>query len=137
MSKAGLYLNVARSIPGSFNRSEGSANKYGQTCHCPGHCASNADHFSLLCRRYDGDHRAKHFIFHYQGPCKAFPSTVAEIKLANANSVRDCRIHADFLQILISIALKLYVKESFGFELSKTLYVLDATTTDLCLSVPH
>jgi len=64
-----------------------------------------------------------------------FRSTVARNTLANANAVRDWRIYADFAQSLISIARKLYVDEPFGVDLSNTVYALDATTIDLCLSV--
>jgi hypothetical protein len=64
-----------------------------------------------------------------------FRSTVARNTLANANSVRDWRIYADFAQSLISIARKLYAEEPFGVDLSNTVYALDATTIDLCLSV--
>ncbi len=55
--------------------------------------------------------------------------------LANANKVRDWRIYADFAQTLIHIARRLYVDEEFGVELDNTVYALDATTIDLCLSV--
>jgi len=55
--------------------------------------------------------------------------------LANANKVRDWRIYADFAQSLIQIARKLYVDEDIGAELDNTVYALDATTIDLCLSV--
>lgn len=55
--------------------------------------------------------------------------------LANANKVRDWRIYADFAQSLIQIARKLYVDDDIGIELDNTVYALDATTIDLCLSV--
>lgn len=55
--------------------------------------------------------------------------------LANANKVRDWRIYADFAQSLIQVARKLYVDEDIGVELDNTVYALDATTIDLCLSV--
>lgn len=55
--------------------------------------------------------------------------------LANANKIRDWRIYADFAQSLIHIARRLYVDEDFGVELDHTVYALDATTIDLCLSV--
>jgi transposase len=48
---------------------------------------------------------------------------------------RDWRIHADFAYALIHIARKLYLDEDFGLELNNTVYALDATTIDLCLSV--
>jgi len=49
--------------------------------------------------------------------------------------VRDWRIYADFAQSLIGIARRLYVQEPFGVELRETVYALDTTTIDLCLSV--
>ncbi len=60
---------------------------------------------------------------------------VARSTLADANEGRDWRIHADFAQVLIAKARKLYAADSFGVELSNTVYALDATTIDLCLSV--
>jgi hypothetical protein len=62
-------------------------------------------------------------------------SVVARNTLANANSVRDWRIYADFAQSLIAIARKLYAGEPFGVDLKETVYALDTTTIDLCLSV--
>ncbi len=62
-------------------------------------------------------------------------STVARNTLANANAVRDWRIYADFAQSLIGIARPLYVDELFGVDLKDTVYALDTTTIDLCLSV--
>ena len=62
-------------------------------------------------------------------------STVSRNTLANANQVRDWRIYADFAQILIREARSLYQGESFGLELDQTVYALDATTIDLCLSL--
>jgi hypothetical protein len=119
--------------------------------------------FRRCVARYDGEHKVKHFTCLDQYLCMAFAqltyreslrdieaclrsqaaklyhmgfrSTVARNTLANANSVRDWRIHADFAQSLISIARKLYAEEPFGVDLSNTVYALDATTIDLCLSV--
>jgi hypothetical protein len=62
-------------------------------------------------------------------------SAVARNTLANANAVRDWRIYADFAQSLIGIARPLYAQESFGVDLQETVYALDSTTIDLCLSV--
>jgi len=62
-------------------------------------------------------------------------SAVARNTLANANAVRDWRIHADFAQSLIGIARRLYVDEPFGVDLKESVYALDTTTIDLCLSV--
>ena len=55
--------------------------------------------------------------------------------LANANRVRDWRIYAEFAHCLIDTARGLYVNEDFGVELDQTVYALDSTTIDLCLSV--
>jgi len=49
--------------------------------------------------------------------------------------VRDWRIYAAFAQRLITMARKLYIDEPFGVDLNETVYALDATTMDLCLSV--
>lgn len=62
-------------------------------------------------------------------------SAVSRNNLANANKVRDWRIYADFAHSLIQTARKLYVNDSFGLELENTVYALDATTIDLCLSM--
>jgi len=62
-------------------------------------------------------------------------STVSRNTLANANQVRDWRIYADFAQTLIQQARTLYQGEPFGIELDNTVYALDATTIDLCLSL--
>ena len=62
-------------------------------------------------------------------------SQISRNTLAHANQVRDWRIYADFAQILIHIARPLYVDEDFGVELKETVYALDATTIDLCLSM--
>jgi len=60
---------------------------------------------------------------------------VSRNTLAHANEVRDWRIYADFAQILIHRARTLYRGEDFGLELDQTVYALDATTIDLCLSL--
>jgi hypothetical protein len=60
---------------------------------------------------------------------------IAKSTLADANETRDWRIYADFAQSLIGIARRLYADESFGVDLSETVYALDTTTIDLCLSV--
>src|SRR5690349_4927101 len=62
-------------------------------------------------------------------------ATVARNTLANANATRDWRIYCDFAQSLIAMARRLYADEPFGVELKETVYALDATTIDLCLSV--
>mgnify|MGYP000999972987 CR=1 FL=1 len=55
--------------------------------------------------------------------------------LAHANQTRDWRIYADFAQVLIEKARKLYVADSFGIELDQAVYALDSTTIDLCLAL--
>lgn len=60
---------------------------------------------------------------------------VSRSTLAYANENRDWRIYCDFAQILINEARKLYVNEDFGLELEQTVYALDSSTIDLCLSV--
>ena len=62
-------------------------------------------------------------------------SRVSRSTLADANEVRDWRIYADFAQSLIQIARRLYAGEPFGVDLKETVYALDASTIDLCLSV--
>ena len=64
-----------------------------------------------------------------------FRGRVARNTLAHANEKRDWRIYAEFAQVLIHIAKDLYVDESFGIELEETVYALDSTTIDLCLSL--
>jgi len=119
--------------------------------------------FRRCVARYRGEHKVKHFSSLDQYLCMAFAqltyreslrdieaclrsqaaklyhmgfrSTVARNTLANANAVRDWRIHADFAQSLIGIARSLYADEPFGVDLDNTVYALDATTIDLCLSV--
>jgi hypothetical protein len=62
-------------------------------------------------------------------------SKISKSTLADANENRDWRIYADFAQVLISIARKLYADDDFGIELDETVYALDASTIDLCLSL--
>ena len=62
-------------------------------------------------------------------------SRISRSTLADANEVRDWRIYAAFAQRLITMARKLYIDEPFGVDLKETVYALDATTIDLCLSV--
>jgi transposase len=64
-----------------------------------------------------------------------FRGTVSRSTLANANESRDWRIYRDFAQSLILTARDLYVGDDFGVELQETVYALDASTIDLCLSV--
>ena len=119
--------------------------------------------FRRCVARYNGEHKVKQFSCLDQFMCMAFAqltyreslrdieaclrsqsaklyhmgfrSMVSRNTLANANAVRDWRIYADFAQSLIGVARPLYADEPFGVELSETVYALDATTIDLCLSV--
>jgi hypothetical protein len=60
---------------------------------------------------------------------------IARNTLANANAVRDWRIYADFARRLIQLARHLYADEPLAVKLSESVYALDATTIDLCLSL--
>ena len=60
---------------------------------------------------------------------------VSRNTLAHANQVRDWRIYDDFANVLIGKARALYAGDAFGLELAQTVYALDATTIDLCLSL--
>lgn len=64
-----------------------------------------------------------------------FRGRVSRSTLADANEAHDWRIFADFAQVLISTARPMYAGESLGLELDNTVYALDSTTIDLCLSV--
>ncbi len=64
-----------------------------------------------------------------------FRSRVARSTLADANDAHDWRIYADFAQVLIRIARPLYASDPIGVELDQSLYALDSTTIDLCLSL--
>ena len=119
--------------------------------------------FRRCVARYGGEHKIKRFTCLEQFLCLAFAqltyreslrdieaclrsqreklyhmgirSRVSRSTLADANEVRDWRIYADFAQRLIGMARKLYVNEPFGVDLTDTVYALDTTTIDLCLSV--
>ena len=60
---------------------------------------------------------------------------VSRSTLSHANERRDWQIYADFAQVLIYIARGLYINDEFGVELDNTVYALDSTTIDLCLSL--
>jgi len=64
-----------------------------------------------------------------------FRSKIKRSTLADANELRDWRIYADFAQVLIAIARPLYANDPIGIELDQSLYALDSTTIDLCLSM--
>ncbi len=119
--------------------------------------------FGRCVARYGGSHKIKSFSCLDQYLCMAFAqltyreslrdieaclraqesklyhmgikSRVSRSTLADANESRDWRIYADFAQSLIGIARRLYAKEPFGVDLNDTVYALDASTIDLCLSV--
>jgi hypothetical protein len=60
---------------------------------------------------------------------------VARSTLADANETHDWRIYADFAQVLIGIARPLYAGDPIGVDLNQSVYALDSTTIDLCLSL--
>jgi len=119
--------------------------------------------FRRCVQRYNGDYHVKRFTCQDQFRCMAFAqftyreslrdietclrvqhnklyhmgirSKVSRSTLAEANERRDWRIYADFAQSLIHIARQLYADDGFGVELKNTVYALDSTTIDLCLSV--
>jgi hypothetical protein len=123
----------------------------------PGH------EFRQCVARYKGDYKLKSFSCWDQFLCMAFAQLtyreslrdieaclranqtklyhmgirgrVARNTLANANSVRDWRIYADFAHLLIRQARALYRDDDFSLALQQTVYALDSTTIDLCLSL--
>ena len=62
-------------------------------------------------------------------------SSVSRNNLSHVNETRDWRIYADFAQILINKAKILYANEPLGLDLESTVYALDSTTIDLCMSL--
>jgi|SRR3989338_3678649 len=62
-------------------------------------------------------------------------ANISKSTLADTNETRNWKIYADFAQVLIGIARPLYANDEFGVELEQTVYALDATLIDLCLSV--
>jgi len=119
--------------------------------------------FHKCVQRYNGHYKVKHFSCWNQFLCMAFAQltyreslrdieaclrsaqrklyhmgfrgNVSRNTLAHANQIRGWRIYADFAQILIAQARRLYANDSFGVELNQTAYALDSTTIDLCLSL--
>lgn len=119
--------------------------------------------FRRCVNRYNGNHKIKTFSCLDQYLCMAFAQitfreslrdieaclraqqkklyhmgirgNVARNTLANANKIRDWRIYADFAQSLIAIARRLYIGDELDVELENTVYALDSSTIDLCLSV--
>ena len=116
-----------------------------------------------MCRRHGGDRRPRGFSCRDQFLCLAFAQLtfreslrdietclrafepklyhagfrgkVSRSTLADANRAHDWHIFADFAQVLIGRARKLYADEPLGVELEQTVYALDSTTIDLCLSL--
>lgn len=119
--------------------------------------------FRKCVQRYDGNYKIKSFSCFDQFLCMAFAQLtyreslrdieaclrsmqkklyhigirgkVSQSTLADANENRDWRIYADFAQVLIHIARDLYIDDEFGIELNQTVYALDSTTINLCLSL--
>ena len=119
--------------------------------------------FRQCVNRYSGNHRIRSFTCYNQFLCMAFAQLayreslrdiecclramreklyhmgirgkVSRSTLADANEVRDWRIYSDFAQVLIHEARGLYIEDDFGLELKETVYALDSSTIDLCLSV--
>lgn len=119
--------------------------------------------FRQCVQRYKGNHQVKRFTCLDQYLCMVFAqltyreslrdievclrvqqnklyhmgirTNVSRSTLADANENRNWRIYADLAQTLIQIARRLYVNEDLGVQLDNTVYALDATTIDLCLSV--
>jgi transposase len=75
--------------------------------------------------------RSQHAKLYHMG----FRSTVSRSTLSYANTTRPWCIYADFAQVLIATAKELYRDDEFGVELANTVYALDSTTIDLCLSL--
>lgn len=62
-------------------------------------------------------------------------NTISRNTLANANEQRHWKMYADFAPSLISRAIELYRDEDLGLDLKNTIYALDASTIDLCMSL--
>ena len=121
------------------------------------------DEFRKCVKRYQGNYKVKSFSCLDQFLCMAFAQLtyreslrdieaclrsmqnklyhmgirgrVSRNTLAHANETRDWRIYADFAQVLIHQARRLYADDDFSVELDQTVYALDSTTIDLCLSL--
>jgi len=119
--------------------------------------------FTRIVARYDGDHRIRTLSCAEQYRVMAFAQLtyreslrdievclsaqtaklyhagfrepVRRATLADANEARDWRIYAEFAHRLIAQARRLYASDSLGLDLASTVYALDSTTIDLCLSV--
>lgn len=64
-----------------------------------------------------------------------FRGNISRSTLADANRTHDWRIYADFAQVLIDRARKMYADERIAVEIQQAVYALDSTTIDLCLSL--
>jgi len=119
--------------------------------------------FRRLVQRYRGDYRVRSFTCWHQFVCMAFAQLtfreslrdievclravpeklyhmglaggVARNTLAVANEKRDWRIYGDFGQRIIADARRLYADEPLGLQLDETVYALDSTTIEFCLSL--
>lgn len=119
--------------------------------------------FQKCVKRYQGNYKVRNFTCLDQFLCMAFAQLtfreslrdiesclravkdklyhigihgkVSRSTLSDANNARDWRIYADFAQVLIHTARDLYSKEDFSIELDETVYALDSTTINLCLSL--
>jgi hypothetical protein len=119
--------------------------------------------FRRCVERYNGNYRVRSFTCFDQFLCMAFAQLtyreslrdiecclrsmkeklyhmgirgkISRSTLADSNENRDWRIYCDFAQILIDQARQLYANDDFGLQLQETVYALDATIVDLCLSV--
>jgi len=120
--------------------------------------------FHRCVQLYDGNRKIKTFSCHDQYLCMAFAQLTAreslrdiEVSLrtfrsklyhagfrcklisrntlSNANQIRPWQIYADFAQHLIATATELYINTDLGFDLDNTIYALDSTTIDLCLTM--
>jgi len=119
--------------------------------------------FRQCVNRYGGNYRVRSFTCFDQFMCMAFAQLtyreslrdiecclramreklyhmgirgkISRSTIADANENRDWRIYCDFAQILIHQARQLYANDDFGLQLDETVYALDATIIDLCLSV--
>jgi hypothetical protein len=119
--------------------------------------------FGRIVERFSGDHRVRDFGCANPFRCMAFAQltfrersrdfatclraqptkldhmgirgTVARSTPAGANEARNWRIYAEFAQHLIRIARRLYLDEPFGVGLEESVYALDSTTIDLCLTL--
>ena len=66
-----------------------------------------------------------------------FRSLIKKSTLADANERRDWRIWADLAAVLIRRARRIYIEEDLGLDLKNTVYALDSSTIDLCMSLFH